>query len=881
MCEKPGTCVEPLAFPRRIENRPGLDRVAYRVGTFADFREMLLRRINLTPELAAWTHRTADDPAIALLESAAIVADVLTLYQERYANEAWLRTAAWRESVADLVRLLGYRLSPGVGGRATFAVVAKGTAPLELPRQFPIKADLADVPDPAEFETSEPLTAYPHLSRFRLYRPRHYSGSIPLGATRFEIDTVAGNATTAAIRALELKKGDKLFLVPPPQPWFSSGSLGAPQESGQIVVVSKVTDVLDRRIVEIEGSLSRAWPRPVTAFRVNRTFRHFGHNAPAKKVVPTPATGTVTGSTQSNVNFVRHTEHDCTASGYDGSLPPARVPLDQEVSDLSVGGAVVIQMAVTAGTASSRIMLTLARTIGNIAAGPAGFGNLSGASTLLDLTVPLLPNTSVYLDADIREFRIHEVTSPALQLRPAASFPSSSDPLSFFGTRAEAVVLAGRALALVGEDGRELHLACNALPSAFALGAGATDLPRMWPVPLDRPLAPFTRADFEETAPRATVYGNLVEATQGKTAKDLVLGSGDDAAAFQTFKLPKSPLTFHLASGVTPPEVPALQLYVDGRLWTQVDTLFGQAPDAEVYIVREGADGSHFVQVGDGQTGRRFPAGVNNVIATLRAGSGAYGPVKPGASPSAGSTPPGLDTLRMIGVVAGGSDREAADKAKEAAPGKVQGLGRLVSLRDYETETLAIPGVVATSASWEIRYGVPTLILQLLLAAGREAEIEQIRQTIAGYQRCRGPDRFALRVEQAFLRYVFLDLQAACDPRRRPEDVTQAIRRALGLAGDVESVITGLFGIRHRRLGDPEYATRITGIVQQVADVRWCRVTGLGLLPVGTNPLALSRPPAPRALNRRLVSGTHELLQLHPSHFELSVLQDTRAEACS
>ncbi|HET9481396.1 MAG TPA: hypothetical protein VFP98_06535, partial [Candidatus Polarisedimenticolia bacterium] len=649
----------------------------------------------------------------------------------------------------------------------------------------------------------------------------------------------------------------------------------------QVVVVSKVTDVLDRRIVEIEGSLSRAWPRPATAYRVNRTFRHFGHNAPAKKVSATPAAGAITGSSQSNVDFVRHPYHDCIWSGYDGSLPAARVPLDQEVSDLSVGGAVVIQMPVTASTASSRTMLTLVRTIGAISAGPAAFGNLSGASTFLDLTAPLLSNTGLSLDADIREFRIHEVTSPALELRPAAGFPGSSDPLSFFGTRAEAVVLAGRALALVGDDGRELHLTCNATPSAFVLAAGIADVPRMWPVSLDRPLAPFTLAEFEETAPRVTVYGNLVEATQGKTAKDLVLGSGDEAAAFQTFKLPKSPLTFHLASGVTPPEVPALELYVDGRLWTQVDTLFGQAPGAEVYIVREGADDSHFVQGGDGSTGRRFPTGVNNVVATLRAGSGAHGPIKPGASPTAGTTPPGLDTLRMIGVVAGGSDREAADKAKEAAHGKVQGLGRLVSIRDYETETLAIPGVVATSASWEIREGVPTLILQVLLAAGREAEFEQIRQTIAGYQRCRGPDRFALRVEQAFLRYVFLDLQAACDPRRRPEDLTPVIRRALGLAADAESAVTGLFGIRRRHLGDPEYATRITGIVQQVPDVRWCRVTGLGLLPVGADPLALSRPPAPRPLHPRLVAGTHELLQLHPSHLELSVLRDTRAEACS
>src|SRR5215510_2599165 len=118
-------CIEPLRFPKRPSNRPGLSRIGYRIGTYSDFLEALVRNLNKDPTLIGWTHRGADDPGIALLEGASILGDILTFYQELYANEAYLRTAQWRESIADLVRLLGYRLSPGLGGKGTFAFEVK------------------------------------------------------------------------------------------------------------------------------------------------------------------------------------------------------------------------------------------------------------------------------------------------------------------------------------------------------------------------------------------------------------------------------------------------------------------------------------------------------------------------------------------------------------------------------------------------------------------------------------------------------------------------------------------------------------------------------------------------------------------------------------
>ena len=60
--------------------------------------------------------------------------------------------------------------------------------------------------------------------------------------------------------------------------------------------------------------------------------------------------------------------------------------------------------------------------------------------------------------------------------------------------------------------------------------------------------------------------------------------------AFQTFKLPKAPLTYFNSAGETPPEVPELQIYVAGRRWTRVPSMFGRGAKEEIYIVREDAD---------------------------------------------------------------------------------------------------------------------------------------------------------------------------------------------------------------------------------------------------------------------------------------------------
>ncbi len=120
-------CCESGPPPPQLYNRPGLPALAYRLRTHAtalaalklrlSSQELVLPPSHLHP-LQDLTTRAADDPSIALLDAWATVTDVLTFYQERIANEGFLRTATERRSVLELARAIGYELSPGVAAGA-------------------------------------------------------------------------------------------------------------------------------------------------------------------------------------------------------------------------------------------------------------------------------------------------------------------------------------------------------------------------------------------------------------------------------------------------------------------------------------------------------------------------------------------------------------------------------------------------------------------------------------------------------------------------------------------------------------------------------------------------------------------------------------------
>ena len=121
-------------------------------------------------------------------------------------------------------------------------------------------------------------------------------------------------------------------------------------------------------------------------------------------------------------------------------------------------------------------------------------------------------------------------------------------------------------------------------------------------------------------------------------------------------------------------------------------------------------------------TGARLPSGRRNVKARFRVGSGGRGPLKQGQAPKPMGRLKPLSAVFMPAPAVNGADPETADGARETAPNRMQGLGRLVALPDYEAEALALPGVRKARAAWVAPQGSPRLQLIVLTDGGTEAE---------------------------------------------------------------------------------------------------------------------------------------------------------------
>ncbi|MFD9359341.1 putative baseplate assembly protein [Streptomyces sp. NPDC060031] len=193
------------ATPASTYNPPGLSALAYRVGTHGQFMASMLERLSGRPELERLTARTADDPAVALLDCWAVVADILTFYGERHAQEGYLATAVEPESLVRLGRLVGHRPRPALGAGGYLAYTLDPGARAVVPAGSQAKSVPAQGQLPQAFETSEDLPADARWNTLavRMTAPPRLEART---AQQLERLTFAGPA-------LGIKPGDRLLLL--------------------------------------------------------------------------------------------------------------------------------------------------------------------------------------------------------------------------------------------------------------------------------------------------------------------------------------------------------------------------------------------------------------------------------------------------------------------------------------------------------------------------------------------------------------------------------------------------------------------------------------------------------------------------------------------
>jgi hypothetical protein len=155
--------------------------------------------------LQSLTTRDPGDFSIALLDGWATVGDVLSFYQERIANEGYLRTATERRSVLELSRLVGYALRPGVASTVYLAYTVDDNQADAT--TIATGARVQSLPGPGEspqsFETSEDLLA----------RREWNDLQVRLAAAEHHADNVLAVTHPRRRASTNLKTGDLLLML--------------------------------------------------------------------------------------------------------------------------------------------------------------------------------------------------------------------------------------------------------------------------------------------------------------------------------------------------------------------------------------------------------------------------------------------------------------------------------------------------------------------------------------------------------------------------------------------------------------------------------------------------------------------------------------------
>lgn len=646
-------CCEGLTAqtPAEVANRPGLSAIAYRVGTQSLFKHSMLAALSdiSRPALQGLQTRATDDFSIALLDAAATMADVLTFYQERIANEAYLRTATERRSLLELARLIGYELRPGVAA-GTFLAFTMDASPGAPPATtVDIGTKVQSIPGPNEkaqtFETVAPVEA--HVA-WNALTPQLTQAFVPqFGDTHVYLKGTATN----------LKPGDAILLVGAERVQFTGS------ERWDFRRVSKVTPDLGagRTLVEWDKPLGTSTPHVVLppanpqvyALRVRASL--FGFNAPHPLTLST--------DTRANYGFAANDGSDWTFN-----IPGQTIDLDTTYPGVLANSWLVLAQP-------GYHELYRASTVADAAR--ANY-TLAGKTTRVDLDT----NENIArFRSDYREtmvFAQSELLAMAEQPLTAA-IAGATIALA----QAPSGLVKGQWLAASGTDSVTGAALSEIVAVAAVDGATLTVTP---------PLAhSYARASFSLNA-------NVAPATHGETVSE-ILGSGDASQPYQQFTLRQPPLTCVSAATASGAES-TLQVRVNDILWHETPTLYGRGSQEHVFVTRTADDGTTTVEFGDGVTGARLPTGQDNVRAVYRKGIGLAGLVPAGQLSSLLTRPLGINAVLNPEAATGAQDPETLADARTNAPLTVLTLDRTVSLQDYEDFSRAFAGVAKALATW-------------------------------------------------------------------------------------------------------------------------------------------------------------------------------------
>lgn len=766
--------------PGAVLNRPGLSAIAYRSGSWAEFKSSLLTGLSGArhPALARLTTRQDDDFVVSLLDAVATVADVLTFYQERIANESYLRTATERRSILELARLIGYQLKPGAAA-ATHVAFTMDDSP-GAPQSAALDTGLKVQSIPGQGEKAQTFETIESIEARVAWNAMKPKLTAPQTLGMSETDVWLQGTDTG------LKPGDRILLVGPER------EANAGDEHWDVRRAMEVTPDFDggRTHVTLAPPLGSRSPFSApsaapTVYALRTRASIFGVNAPEWRAM----------SIDFKLNYLNVGAGPLTDDqkaewpGFTIFTPGASRTATEATIDLD---------AVYAGVLPGSWLVLLLPTYAELytvnaaaEASRSGFA-IAGKTTRVTLIGENFDQFEKSVRSTVALAQSERLTRAEAPISPAVTGIVSALTLD----RAIPPFPKGRTLLLSGIDASTGRAAIETLVvDRVEVLSGVTRLT-------------FTTAlAHSYRLGSLTIYGNVAAATQGETVSE-VLGGGDSSKRYQQFTLKQIPLTYVRDSTAASGVASTLQVRVNDLLWHEVASFFGRRPDERIYVTEQDDQGRTTIKFGDGVHGARVPTGQENVRAVYRTGVGSAGNLRIGQLSNLLTRPLGLKGAVNPEAATGGDDPERRDGARTNAPLTVLTLDRVVSLRDYEDFARGYAGVAKALATWSWdgeRRGVFVTVagpggspvaadvLALLLGAIRKAGDPYVSLRVATFRQALFTTTFKVKVD--------------------PDHVKPAVH------GAIDTTLRQQFGFDARDFGQPVALSEVMATIQRVPGV--------------------------------------------------------------
>jgi hypothetical protein len=881
-----------LSTPQDISNRPGLDFIAYRNGTWAGFRESMVARLSASDlgALAPLTSRDHDDYTIALLDAWSMVGDIVTFYQERLFSEAMLRTARQPWSLTELARLVGYAPKPGVAAAAklVFTLDTTSAAPTIVNLKLGLRVQSTPGQDETAvtYETTQAIAARPAWNAIRprlgqptvlssatrtLWLPGASTGLLPGNGIYFE---GSDGPVFSVVQAVQVRRADKVndpdsqdlsvvTLAPlGTAPLYDTGfdwalsapALNAPASEflGQTLTEKAFRAQLIQQHIDeraVIGPFQALEADPVRVLVFKKRMGVFGNAAPTWASLPpsligvNPVYGTDSGGHIVITGTTTGPYHYDEFSWADGDLT---------VLDPWGAGEVFLDGVESTEQAGDMVVLRDDSTWGIYSIGAVAETSLSAFAVTAKTSRLTLDSATGFSSFGIRSTSVY-VQSGWMAL--------ANEPITGVVTDASATALELNGWSPGLTVGQTIAVSGVAVGGPSTLLTELVDLASVEHIftadgRTRITLDPGLSHSFVRSSVR--INANVAPATHGSTLNE-VLGGGSAPTPFQTFATRDGPLTFLPAATPSGGES-TLQVRVNDVLWHEADNLLAAGPTDRVYVTRADPAAHTVVQFGDGLNGSRLPTGTDNVRAVYRKGVGLAGRVRAAQLNIPLDRPLGLQGVINPLAAEGGADPETIDCVRRNAPLGVRTLDRAVGLTDYEDFAAAFGGIAKAQAARLLDIAGPFVLVTVAAEGGAQVLDTGDLHKWLGEALADSGDPYARFKVVSYRPATFrLAAMVTIDPDYDPTKVLPA----------VEAQLRAAFSFDARAFAQPVWESEVMAQVHTIAGVVAVDVDRLyrDIKPdgtpgaVGLSP-GLASEPQRRATDGTLLGG--ELLMINP-----------------